>query len=247
MSLDEEVRVACEAIREKIAAAALRSGRTADEIHLLAVTKFHPFEAVIAAHKAGIRLFGENRVQEAEQKFGTPEAEALPGVSLHMIGNLQSNKIGKAVYLFHAIQSIGDSECLRKVASRARALEKPLGLYLELHTGEATKGGFPSVDAMLYAIEDFLASAYAAAHDSGMAGPSLQGLMTMAPFLAEGMELRQAFRKLASARTIILEKFREIPDLQLSMGMSGDFEVAIEEGSTLVRIGSALFGERTGQ
>lgn len=244
MSLTEEVHAAAEALRERVASTAQRSGRNGDEIQLLAVTKFHPIEAVIAAHKAGIRLFGENRVQEAQQKFGNVENGTLPGLSLHMLGNLQSNKLGKAVKLFDVIQSIGDIEFLRIAVSHALALGKPLGLFLELHTGEATKGGFKSVDEMLFAVEDFFSFTSSRITDPTAIGPSIHGLMTMAPFLAEGMELRQSFRKLAEARSVILEKFKEIPALQLSMGMSRDFEVAIEEGSTLVRIGSALFGDR---
>lgn len=244
MSSYDHVYTAAETIREKVFLAAQRSGRDFCEIQLLAVTKFHPFEAVLAAYNAGIRIFGENRVQEAGLKFGTQEAKELSGYSLHMIGNLQSNKIGKAVELFNVIQSIGDKGCLEKVTSNARFRGKNLGLYLELHTGEATKGGFLSVDEMLYAIDEFLEFTKSGTCIDSKESISIQGLMTMAPFLAEDHEIRQSFRKLANARNAILNRFSEITNLQLSMGMSSDFEMAIEEGSTLIRIGSALFGER---
>jgi pyridoxal phosphate enzyme (YggS family) len=246
MSSNQNIYVATEAVRERMASAAARAGRKVEEIQLLAVTKFHAAEAVRAAYDAGIRLFGENRVQEAENKFCDPSLIDLKGYSLHMIGNLQSNKIGKAVELFDAIESIGDLATLDKVISTSVQKGKPVGLFLELHTGEATKGGFESPDTIVRAVERYLKTVCDAQDKGATLYPSLQGLMTMAPFHAGSEELRAAFRKLASTRLAILQRFPEFHSLELSMGMSGDFELAIEEGATIVRIGTALFGDREG-
>ena len=244
MPLYQNVYDATEVVRERIASAATRAGRQVGEIQLLAVTKFHPFEAVRAAYDGGIRLFGENRVQEAESKFRDQDAKNLAGYSLHMIGNLQSNKIARSVELFDAIESVGDLGILDKAIHFSAQKQKSIGLFLELHTGESTKGGFESSEALLMAVEHLLKTVSKMQNDGIRTKPLLQGLMTMAPFHADREELRTAFRKLASARRAILDRFPEISGLELSMGMSGDFELAIEEGATIVRIGTALFGDR---
>lgn len=231
-------------IRERIKAAASRVGRNPNEVRLLAVTKFHPIEAITAAFDAGIRLFGENRVQEAERKFGRASGLDLNGYSLHMIGNLQSNKIAKAIDLFDAIESIGDLLTLERVMDLAARRGRQIGLFLELHTGESTKGGFETPEDLLKAVETFRRRTLDDTVVEANAGVSLQGIMTMAPFTANPEEVRTAFKKLANTREAILEIYPEITALDLSMGMSDDFELAIEEGSTLVRIGTAIFGER---
>ncbi|HWP68780.1 MAG TPA: alanine racemase, partial [Rectinemataceae bacterium] len=143
-------------IQERIQAAAERSGRGFPDIQLLAVTKFHPVEAAIAAHSCGIRRFGENRVQEAAGKYTPETMSAMPGSEIDLIGNLQSNKVNKALGLFDSIQSVDSIGLLETIASRALERGKKLKLYLELHTGEESKSGFSGVDGILGAIDSYL-------------------------------------------------------------------------------------------
>jgi pyridoxal phosphate enzyme (YggS family) len=225
-------------VRARIAAACARSGRKVDEVELLAVTKFHPLEAVLAARKAGLLRFGESRVQEAEAKYASLVATS-PDLRLDMIGHLQSNKAGKALALFGRIQSVDSVELLRVLGARSQAAGRRLEILLELHTGEESKEGFENLDALLRG------------RDAALESPALllRGLMTMAPFTEEATAVRSSFRKLRDAFETIRADLAPGPEREafdvLSMGMSGDFELAIEEGSTLVRIGTALFGERT--
>ncbi len=236
-----------EAIRARIARAATRSGRDPRGIELLAVSKFHPLEAVEAAWGAGVSSFGESRVQEAEGKFPAFLA-AHPGARLDMIGHLQSNKARKAVGLFSRVQSVDSAELLLELNRRALSSGSRLELLLELHTGEASKEGFPDADSLYSALERLFEEKERALEP--------RGLMTMAPLAdlegagrAEGEALaRSSFRALREALEGAVARFgsdANRPGLDvLSMGMSGDFEIAVEEGSTLVRIGTALFGER---
>ena len=230
-------------IREGIAEAATKAGRNPYEVALMAVSKFHPAEAVSAAYAAGIRLFGENRVQEAAAKF-PPLAGALEGIQLHMIGTLQSNKINKAVGLFDGIQSVDSCEQLKQLLSRVRIRTTPIRLYFELHTGEDSKSGFPDEDSLFGACDAFAEWREEARNRGESTFAELAGLMTMAPFTADEARVRASFSKLrktlAKARSRSgIETLRE-----LSMGMSGDYAIAVEEGSTMLRIGTALFGAR---
>ena len=221
-----------------MAEAARRAGRQASDIELMAVTKFQPPEAVLLAYAAGIRLFGENRVQEAVSKFGEGKRSKIPGSRIDMIGQLQRNKINRALETFDSIQSIGSIELLDAVLERAKGREQSLHLYLELHTGEDTKSGFGGIDELLRAVEHFL-------ERPGSDGQAeLKGLMTMAPLTGERSVQRKAFRSLAEAGTAVRSRFGIEGFRELSMGMSSDFETAVEEGSTMVRIGTALFGPR---
>lgn len=227
-------------IRSRIEAAAGGVGRDAAAIELMAVTKFHPLEAVEAAYGAGIRHFGENRVQEAEGKYPVFLA-SHPDARLEMIGHLQSNKARKAVELFARIQSVDSRELLLELSKRAsiRAEEGSgaLEILFELHTGEESKTGFPDPDALFRAC-DTLAEAGP--------GSSLvpRGLMTMAPFTSDAAVIRASFRALKAALEAVRERFSFPAFDVLSMGMTNDFEIAVEEGSTLLRVGTALFGER---
>ncbi len=241
------VRGRVEAIRERIEAAALRAGRSASAIELLAVTKFHPIEAAMAAFDAGLTAFGESRVQEAEGKYPDFLA-ARPSARLDMIGHIQSNKAGKAVAFFSRMQSVDSAELIIELDSRARAAELKREILLELHTGEATKEGFRGVDELYRALELLLSI------EDRRLEP--RGLMTMAPAMAapgSGVADEAAVRNSFGILRATLEGARSRfgADLGekgfdvLSMGMSGDFEVAVEEGSTLLRIGTALFGKRT--
>jgi pyridoxal phosphate enzyme (YggS family) len=219
-------------IEERLEKACRLSGRNRDEIRLMAVTKFHDRSVVEEAWKAGVNLFGENRVQEAEKKF-EGRGESFPGSELHLIGSLQRNKAGKAAAFFDCIESVDREDLITALGTRAPEFS-PLKILLELHTGEESKRGFPDEDSLLKAAE--LALSF----------PSLKlaGLMTMAPFTAEEASVRAAFRMAARARERLAASFPEADWSCLSMGMSGDFEIAVEEGSTLVRIGTILFGER---
>ena len=232
--------------REEIELAVARSGRKLVDIEIMAVTKFHPLSAVEAAYAAGIRLFGENRVQEAEEKFPAFLA-AHPDASLELIGHLQSNKAKKAESLFRRIQSIDSIEILRELAKRrsariaSREATASLEVLFEFHTGEESKSGFPDLEALLRALE-FIGELAAAGH--GVAPIKLRGLMTMAPFTKDSELIRASFRALRGAFERIAERMRDADFNVLSMGMTNDYPIAVEEGATLLRIGSAFFGDR---
>jgi len=223
-----------EAAREKIEAACRRSGRDPASVELLAVTKNHPLEAVLAAYGAGIRVFGESRVQEALAKFDS-FFEGRSSCRLDLIGSLQSNKVKKAVGLFSRIQSVDSLELLLGIESRARSAGGRVEVLLELHTGEESKAGFRSVDELCRALESIYAI------EDRWARP--RGLMTMAANSSDTAAVRSSFGALRAALGIARGRFGDAALDQLSMGMSGDYEIAVEEGSTSVRLGTALFGE----
>jgi pyridoxal phosphate enzyme (YggS family) len=239
-----------EEIRLEVAEAALRSGRKADDICLMAVTKFHSPAEIRKAYAAGIRCFGENRVQEALSKFPGLRGE-FHDFRLDMIGSLQKNKVNKTIGFFDSIQSVDSVELLKAIFSRTKNTNTRIDLYFELHTGEDSKTGFPDKDSLLRACEYFLRLTSENTHmgassdviyGNGMI--RLLGLMTMAPFSPNEKNIRESFSTLRSAFSDIRERFR-IPEFkELSMGMSSDFKIAIEEGSTMVRIGTAIFGAR---
>jgi PLP dependent protein len=220
-------------VRLRVAQAAGRAGRAPESVSILAVTKFHPVEAVRAAYDAGMRLFGENRVQEAESKF--PDFLAShPDASVHMIGHLQGNKAQKAVELFRCIESVDSRELLAEIAKRASASGRSVDILLELHTGEESKSGFSDRGALLDACSLI----------AGLPSVRLRGLMTMAPFTDDAASVRASFRMLRSLFEEISAS-RSFPGFDtLSMGMTNDFEMAVEEGSTLLRLGTILFGAR---
>jgi PLP dependent protein len=224
-----------EEVRARISEAAARSARAPDEIELLAVTKFHPIEAVRAAWDAGIRSFGESRVQEAETKYPGFLADH-PSARLDMIGHLQSNKAKKAVASFSRIQSVDSAELLLELDARALAADRRLEVLLELHTGEESKEGFRDADE-LYRALDLLFSKEKRRLDP-------RGLMTMAPNTGDEAPIRASFRALRLALEGCRSRFDQPGFDVLSMGMSGDYGIAVEEGSTLLRVGTALFGER---
>ena len=223
-------------VRERIAQAAGRSGRKAGDIKLMAVTKFRSCSEIEAAYKAGIRLFGENRVQEAAQKYGGGKLH-LPGSSLHMIGNLQRNKVKSILPLVDCIHSIDRIELLEEIAKRLSSVcpesapdARPLKLLLEVHTGEESKSGFVLQDDIVRALE------YAEEKKLCVCG-----FMTMAPFTQDTEAIRRSFVQLRKTAQNMQQRFASFSLNELSMGMSSDFEIAVEEGSTLVRIGSRLF------
>ncbi|GHV81873.1 YggS family pyridoxal phosphate enzyme [Spirochaetia bacterium] len=221
------------AIQERIGAACARCGRKIDEVRLMGVSKFHSRDAAEAAWDAGIRLFGESRVQEAAEKF-EGFREEKPGTELHLIGALQRNKAKAAVSLFDCVESADRDELIAELGRLAASRNTPLGVLLELNAGEESKSGYASEDDLFRGAETLLA------------WPNLEprGLMIMAPYTTDTALIRRAFRSLASVQRKLETRFPEADWSCLSMGMSGDFEIAIEEGSTLVRVGTAIFGER---
>jgi pyridoxal phosphate enzyme (YggS family) len=220
-------------LEERILAACRRSGRRREEVRLMGVSKFHGGEAVEEAFRGGIRLFGENRVQEGVKKF-----EALktlhPDLELHLIGSLQRNKAGTAAVFFDAVQSVDRDALLEALGKAAAGRKDPLPVLLEFHTGEASKSGYPDTESLFRAAEKALV----------LPALRLAGLMTMAPFTDSEGEIRRSFRSLLRARGELEKRFPGYWSC-LSMGMTNDFEIAVEEGSTLLRIGTAIFGERT--
>ena len=221
-------------IEERIEKACLRCGRKREEIVLMGVTKFQPLEAVEEAWDAGIRCFGESRVQEAVEKYnGFSERHSC--AELHLIGSLQRNKAKIAVSLFDCIQSLDREVLITELARHASGRNHPLQVLLELRTGEDTKSGFTDLDELYKAAEFAL----------GFPSLRVRGLMTMAPLTGEEKPVRAAFRKLVQARQELESRFPAKSAQYnwdcLSMGMSGDYEIAVEEGSTMIRIGGAIF------
>lgn len=216
-------------IKNKIANCAEKAGRKADEIQLIAVSKLHSSESIMEAYEAGQRIFGENRIQELGKKF-----KVLPDdIKWNMIGHLQSNKASKAVKCSSLIHSVDSEKILRKINNNAFKKGKTQRILLELNiSGEESKYGISENEALLLAEKS-----------TEFKNINLIGLMTMAPFGAEEKKAREIFATLRSVQNNIEEKFQiKIPEL--SMGMSSDFEAAIMEGSTMVRIGTAIFGNR---
>jgi PLP dependent protein len=216
-------------IKDRISASAKRAGRSPGDITLIAVSKTFPADAIRTAHEIGLRHFGENRVQEAEAKRA--QLKDLDA-TWHFIGHLQSNKARKAAELFDRIDSLDSISLARKLNEAAAQLNKHLGILLEVHMGESTKSGVPE--------NDLLELARAVVELSHL---DLLGLMTIPPYAENPEDARPYFKKLRALRDTTSQALsRPLP--VLSMGMSHDFEIAIEEGATEVRIGTALFGQR---
>ncbi|MGE5725351.1 MAG: YggS family pyridoxal phosphate-dependent enzyme [Acidobacteriota bacterium] len=223
------------AVRERIAAAARRAGRRPEEIALMAVSKTFPPPVIREAYEAGQRLFGENRVQEFAEK--ATALSGLAGAEWHMIGHLQSNKAAKAAELFSAVDSVDSLRLAEKLNAAAQKANKRLPALIEINVGsEAAKSGAAPDSPEL---EQLLAAAVS------LQALQICGLMTIPPFTEDPQQARPYFRRLRELRDQIAA--RHLPGVSLdvlSMGMSHDFEVAIEEGSTCVRVGTAIFGER---
>jgi pyridoxal phosphate enzyme (YggS family) len=222
-------------VRERIAAAARRAGRAAEDVTLMAVSKTFPPEKIREAYDAGLRVFGENRVQEFAEKAAA--LAELSDAEWHMIGHLQTNKAGKAAELFHAVDSVDSLKLAEKLDAAARKLRKKLPVLIEVNVGgEAAKSG---VAAGSHELEDLLQAA------PRFDVLEFRGLMTVPPFTDDPEGARPFFQQLRELRNAIAA--RKLPGIamdELSMGMSHDFEVAVEEGSTCVRVGTAIFGAR---
>jgi pyridoxal phosphate enzyme (YggS family) len=222
------------AVHERIGEAAAQANRTPHEVRLIAVSKTVPVAVLRDAYALGIHDFGENRVQEAQEKIA---ALAAPDIRWELIGHLQTNKANRATELFARVQSVDSPRLAEALSTRASALGKTLPILLEVNVaGEASKSGFASEEMV-----------EAARRIVNLPGLRPEGLMTVAPLVVDPEEVRPVFRALRCLR----DRLREAVPLgadggwpELSMGMSDDFAVAIEEGATLVRLGRALFGAR---
>ncbi len=226
MSLTENLT----SVQQRIHAACARAGREASSVTLLAVSKTHPPESIRAAVEAGQLWFGENKIQEAKAKI-----PLCPGrARWQFIGHLQSNKVRDAVELFEMIQGVDSLAIAREISKRAVLAAKTIPILLEVNVaGEGTKFGYRPEQLLAELIEL-----------NALPKVEIHGLMAIPPFSPVPEKARPYFQRLrelkAQAETVL-----GAPLPHLSMGMSGDFEVAIEEGATMVRIGTALFGERT--
>jgi PLP dependent protein len=230
-SVSENLARVCERIEH----AASRAGRRPEEVTLVAVSKTHPAERIREAYDAGIRHFGENRAQEWEAKAASL---ADLGATWHFIGHLQSNKAARAARLFHSIDSLDSAAVAQKLdrAARETAGRGRLRVLIEVKLDpEPAKSGVSE--------EDLPRLAEAVLRLSHL---DLQGLMGMPPFFEDAEAARPFFRRLRAMRDALRVRFGGEPLPVLSMGMSNDFEVAIEEGASEIRVGSALFGERRG-
>lgn len=215
-----------ERIQNQIADACARAHRSPSGVALMAVSKVHPVEVILEAHAAGQRLFGENRVQEWQQKF--PTASPLEGLTMHLIGPLQSNKTSKAAELFDAVDTVDSLKVAQRLDAAAKSLGKILPIHLEIKLShEESKHGIQPEE---------LASLLASLQPLTSLRPA--GLMTVPPWSEDPETARPYFQRLRELRD------QHLPEGGLSVGMSGDFAVAIAEGSTCIRVGTALFGKR---
>jgi pyridoxal phosphate enzyme (YggS family) len=225
-----DLEVNLRAVQQRIEAACARAGREPESVTLVAVTKSQPPELVCAAAALGLSLFGENKVQEAKAKL-----PLCPGrLRWHMIGHLQSNKCRDAVELFEMVQSVDSLRLAEELNKRADQVSKTLPVLLEVNAvGEASKFGYRP-DQVLTDLEEI----------NRLPRLEIHGLMTVPPWSPDPEKVRPVFRQMRELKASC-EQILGAPLPHLSMGMTGDFEVAIEEGATMVRVGTALFGERS--
>jgi len=232
MSFEDNIR----RVREQIEGACARAGRPAAEVTLVAVTKTYPVAAIHDAVTAGIRDIGESRIQEAQDKFIILSGASVT-VRKHLVGHLQTNKAGKAAAMFDVVQSLDSLRLAEELDRHAKAGGKVLDCLLEIKvSAEAAKFGMDPDEA-----GKFVESV------RSLNSIRVTGLMTMAPYLCDVEQRRPYFARARQAFDRIRSAYGSQDFNMLSMGMSDDFEIAIEEGSTMVRIGSALFGERAKQ
>jgi len=221
------------AVRERIARAALRASRPPESVSLVAVSKTFPAEAVRAAFAAGLRDFGENRVQEAEPKIAALAALAAAGIRWHLVGHLQTNKARRAAALFEVVHSVDSPELGRRLARSAQEAGRTLRALVQVDlAGEEAKFGLAE-RRLLPVLEEL----------RGLAGLRVLGLMLLPPFFEDPQAARPYFARLRALRDQA-QAAGLLAGRELSMGMSHDLEVAVEEGATMVRAGTAIFGER---
>lgn len=221
-------------VRTRIATAASAAGRQPVDITLVAVSKTKPMAAIAAAYQAGQRDFGENRLEELWPKVEAAQGLGLTEIRWHLIGNIQSRKTAQAVGPFALIHSVDRDKIAQRLSRDAEAAGCVLSILLEVNvSGEESKHGF-TPDELLATAGDLLARP----------GLRIQGLMTMAPLVDDAELTRPVFRRLRELRDQLQDRYPTGDWRQLSMGMTNDFAVAIAEGATMVRIGSAIFGSR---
>ena len=223
-----------ERVKERITSAQQRSGNKAP-VKIVAITKTHPASIISDVRNVGLDSIGENRIQEAEDKF-LEVADILPSITKRLVGHLQSNKINKALKLFDTIDSVDSLKLASKIGNKAIFLDRTMPILLEVNTsGESAKFGFnpDNIDEILACFE--------------IKGVALQGLMTIGPLTTDTSRIREAFITLRELQNSIKKQLTKNVDqfTELSMGMSGDFEIAVEGGATMVRLGTVLFGHRT--
>lgn len=222
-------------VQEQLAAAARKAGRKPEEITLMAVSKTFPAAAIREAHAAGLRVFGENRVQEFAEKVRG--VAGLSSAEWHLIGHLQSNKASKAVEIFQSVDSVDSLRLAERLDAAAGKIGKKLAVLIEVNIGgEEAKSGLAAGSAEF---EELLQKAGRLEH------LEIRGLMTIPPFTENPKDARPFFRRLRELRdATAMRRLARVGMETLSMGMSHDFEVAIEEGATCVRVGTAIFGQR---
>lgn len=225
------------AVREQIAAGAGRAGRDPAEVTIVVVTKSFPVEVVRAAAAVGLREIGENRVQEAMAKKDA--LTDLPDLNWHLVGHLQRNKARHAVLLFDRIHSLDSRRLAETLDQRAEEAGRVVPVLLEVNVGgEESKYGFaPEEETLFPAVEQMLVLSHL----------RLEGLMTVAPLVDNPEDVRPVFARLRQLRDLLRRHYPQAPWTQLSMGMTDDYEVAVEEGATLVRLGRAILGPRQRQ
>ncbi len=217
-------------IQSKIESAQERGGFN-HPVQLIAVTKTHPFSLIQKYYDSGIISIGENRIQEASQKFES--FNNMPNLTRRFIGHLQSNKVNKCLELFDTIDSVDSLKLARKISNAALRLEKTIPVLLEVNTsGESQKNGFSpnQIDEIGECFQE--------------SNIKIDGLMTVGPRTTDTEKIRESFIQLRELRDLINQSFNQPNMRELSMGMSGDYEIAVEEGSTMVRLGTVLFGRR---
>jgi hypothetical protein len=217
-------------LHEQITEACRRANRPESDVALMAVSKVHPVEMILEAYAVGQRLFGENRVQEFQEK--SPRVKDLAGAQFHLIGPLQSNKTTKAAELFDAVDAVDSLKIAQRLNTAASALGKKLPVLIEVKLShEESKHGLAPAE-----LPDLLTAM------NELESITAVGLMTVPPWSEDAEAARPYFREIRRLRDEAVVRFPRVT--QLSMGMSNDFTVAIEEGSTCVRLGTALFGRR---
>jgi pyridoxal phosphate enzyme (YggS family) len=232
-------------VRERIAEAAQRSRRDPEAVELVAVTKTHPADVVLAAYEAGVRHFGENRVGEGISKITALEPYIPePPPTWHMIGHIQSRKASRVAEYYDFVHSIDRLKIAQRLSRYADASSRTVPVLLECNvSGEASKYGFALEN---WEQDEAQRSAFFADVEEIIALPGLevQGLMTMPPYVDDAEEVRPLFVSLRMLRNALRERFQSVDWHHLSMGMTNDFEVAVEEGATIVRVGRGIFGPR---
>lgn len=235
----EDLAANVEKVRQEVAAAAVRAGRRPEDVSLVGVTKTLPAKTVALAASLGLRDFGENKAQEFRDKYAALQGSqegATTGIRWHFIGHLQANKVKYLIGKVTLIHSVDSLELLQEIDRLGRKAGVAVPVLLQLNiSGEVTKSGMTESDLprVLRGVP-------------GLPFVRVEGLMTIAPAAADPEEARPVFRRLATvARELAGEKLAGVTMRHLSMGMSGDFTVAVEEGATLVRVGTAIFGPRS--